>query len=367
MIKKLILRVLLMLMGIVSVNTTFAQSTKFLTEKPGKFVFGNYLNKCPGVDYNLLTNNLSTITEWIHLNDSIVNTPIGFEAGVKLSGNLCDKMKKMEEYGIQSLINISFRFFYLENGVSITASDWAAHDVEFLINNPINLISTQFDEAEFQTDDPQQLKQPLEKALANLKRYYTTAPVINEITPGVRLYASDTGTWFKGSLLVVNPDQPEIWIPVTVKEIMEAKLDYYKVKKEIDRINMEKNLEAWTKMNFKPDPGQLPTTTVYDEIKKEFENFTAEELGSPAYSCADCGISMINARSEGRAVVRFNPVCWDRTLPSTAVQFISMNYRPATNEEMGEFILNNNGLTDYVGLFNNNLPIEKMGVLIQQK
>ena len=79
------------------------------------------------------------------------------------------------------------------------------------------------------------------------------------------------------------------------------------------------------------------------------------------------GISKINTHGEGNAVMKINPACWDITLPVTAVQFISFEYRPATKEELEEFNLNDNGLTDCFGLSNNSFSIEKMGVLIQQK
>jgi hypothetical protein len=104
-------------------------------------------------------------------------------------------------------------------------------------------------------------------------------------------------------------------------------------------------------------------------IKKEFENFTAEELSLPAYSGAneESGISKINVRGDGRAVVRFNPSCWDRSLPVTAVQYMSWRYRTESELELEKFKPRNGGLTDFEGMFFNSLPVEKMGVLIQKK
>ena len=338
---------------------------KFLTDKPGKFILQNKLNKCQGIDINTFSKNLTTITEWIHQNNPVFNPPVGYDASVSFSGNSCDKITDKRDFGIQCRINFSFHYFYIENGIPQTATDWAAFDTEININNPITQISHQFDEAGFKTDDPPHLKQPLEKARENLHTYYTTAPVIKEIAPGVRLYAE--GGWFKGVLLVFNPDRPDIWIPVSVKEIMEAKLAYNKVEQEIDSIKFEKALVEWTKMNFKPV--QVNRPNIYDLIKKEFENFTSEELSLPAYSGAseESGISTINVRGDGRAVVKFNPACWDRSLPVTAVQYMSWQYRPESELELEKFKPRNNGLTDYVGLFFNSLPVEKLGVLIQKK
>jgi hypothetical protein len=341
-----------------------AQDSQYLPDKPGKFILQNKLNKCQGFDLASFSKNLTSIAEWIHKNDSIVNLPIGFDASVSLSGNSCDKITRIEDYGIQSRINFSFHYFYVENGVSLTATDWAAHGTEILINNPINLISTRFTETGSLTDDPPRLKQPLEKALENLQKYYTTNPVLIEIAPGVRLFAPGSG-WAKGSLLIFNPDRPDIWIPVTVKEIMTSKLAYYKIKQEIDSIKYEKTLAEWAKLNFRPDQVMRPNQ--YNVIKKEYENFSTEELDLLAYSSPQSGISTINARGEGSAVVRFNPDCWDRTLPLTSVQFMSFDYRSATKAQLEEFKKSNQGLTDYVGLFFNNMPVEKMGELIQRK
>jgi len=335
-----------------------AQNSQYLPDKTGKFILKIQLNKCPGIDLPSLTKNVAAIAEWVHQNNTVLNPPVGYDASVTLTGNWCDKIQNNEDFGIQSRINFSFHYFYIENGVSQTATDWAAHDTEININNPINLISQQYDETGFQSDDPPCLKQPLEKALENLRKYYNSAPVEKDIAPGVRLYSG-------GHLLVFNPDRPDIWIPVTVMEIMEAKMTYYKIKQEIDSIKYEKDLAAWAKLNFKPD--QVMRPNIYDIIRKEFENFTPEELSQPAYSSPQSGISTINSNGEGRAVVRFNPACCNRALPATAVQFMSLEFKPRIKAEFEEFKQNNGGLIDYVGFFVNNLPVEKMGVLIQRK
>jgi len=353
--------VLILFMG-----ASFAQDFVYQPDKPGKFIFDNHLDKCPGVDATAFTSKLTIIVEWVRRNNPVLDHPTGFDALVGLTGSYCDGKNKKEDYGLRSSINFSFNHFYIENGVSCKATGNTAHGTEIIINSPIYYISTQFDEAGFKTDDPPHLKQPLEKALQNLHTYYTTAPIIKEIAPGVRLYA-EVG-WFKGVLLIFNPDRPDIWIPVTVKEIMEAKLAYYKVKQEIDSINYEKMVAGWAKMNFTPDPNHSMRPMLYDVIKKEFGNFTDEELSKPAYSGAseESGVSTINVRGDGRAVVKFNPACWDRSLPVTAVQYMSWQYRPESELELEKFKPRNNGLTDYVGLFFNSLPVEKLGELIQR-
>jgi hypothetical protein len=370
MIKIKKLNLLLIMIGIIFfAKTSFGQSTQYQPDKPGKLIVENHLSKCPGVDVSAVDQKLSSIVAWMRQNNPAMNPPVGFDAAINFSGNLCDDIKKNEAFGKQSSIYISFRYFYIENGVSKATTDWAAHGAEIIINNPIRYISSQFDETGFQTNDPPHLKQPLRKALENLKKYYVTAPVIKEIAPGVRLYAPNPGTWFVGTLIVFNPDLPDIWIPVTVKEIMEAKLAYYKIKQEIDSINYEKTLVQWAKMNFKPATGQSMRPMLYDMIMKEYKSFSAEELEHPAFSSSagESGVSMINSHGDGRPVVRFNPACWDRSQPESAIQYMSMEYRPATKQELEEFKQRNGGLADYAGLFFNSLPVEKMGELIQKR
>lgn len=354
---------------LLAVQMSAQESFRHQPDKPGKFIFNNQLVKYPGVDVPTLQKNLSTLVEWVRQNDEVINHPVGFDALVDMTGLFGDTKIRQENFGVRSFISFSFNHFYIENGVSCTATGNTAHGTEIFVNSPIYYISTRFDEAEFKTDDPPHLRQPLEKARENLKKYFTTAPIIREMAPGVRLYAPSPGTWFKGALLVFNPERPDIWIPVTVKEIMEVKLAYYKVKHEIDSINYEKMVAGWAKMNFNPDPEHAMRPRLYQTIKKEFESFTAEELSLPAYSGSseESGISTINARGDGRAVVKFNPACWDRSLPVTSVQFMTLQYRPATTQELEEFKQPNGGLEDYVGKFYSNLPVEKMGVLIQKK
>jgi hypothetical protein len=63
----------------------------------------------------------------------------------------------------------------------------------------------------------------------------------------------------------------------------------------------------------------------------------------------------------------FNPDCWNRSLPVTVVQYLSWQYRTETEEELEKFKPRNDGLSDFVGLFFNSLPVERMGILIDKK
>lgn len=340
-------------------NGVTAQNIEFLTDKQGEYVVKSQLNTCPGLDIATYSANLKTVTGWFKKNNPVFIPPKGFDAIVTMGGNICDDDRHSSYYGIMSHIHFAFYYFYLQNGEMKQATGWSAHGTEIKINNPTSNIGSTFDESGFKTGDPPALKQPLEEALAKLKQYYTTNPVEREISPGVTLFKG-------GYLLVFNPDRPWIWKPVTVGELMEAELAYYRIKKEIDSINYQKTLEKWAKLNYTPPA--ITNISVYDILIKDYRSFSAEELNQPASINRDGGnITGIRADGAGMPVMKFNAECWDRNLPPTAVQFISLEYRPATKDELQQFVKRNDGLTDYVSLYMNNLPIEELNVLIHKK
>lgn len=346
-------------------SSLFAQIDHFLPDKAGEWKpinrFGN--DNCTVLaEKSAYLANMISIAEWVHRNNEVVAKPIGFDAKVVFT-QPCHPVANNSAYrghGYQGEFHIHFQRFFINSDTG-KEDVWENYcpNIGIYINNPIRDISIQYDETGYQTGDPPQFKQSLERALENLKRYYNASPVTNEVEPGVRIHTN-------GYVLVFNPDQPEYWIPVTVKEVMEAKLAYYKVKKEIDETRKSKALQEWAKLGYVPENSISVST--YDMIKKEYDSFTPEELTSKAYyASGDESVSGISTREEGWPVMRFNPECWDRTLPPSAVQFVSMEYKPRSKDELEDFYKDNNDVHDYVGLFVNAMPVEKMGELIKKK
>lgn len=341
-----------------------AQTDHYLPEKPGEWKpinrFGND-NCIVLAEKAAYLANMISVAEWMHRNNGVVAKPVGFDAKVVFN-QPCSQVvnnSAYRGYGYQGDFYIHFQLFFIN--INTGKEDvWENYcpNIGIDINNPIRDISNHYDETGFQTGDPPQFKQPLERALENLKQYYNVSPVEKEVFPGVRIYTN-------GHILVFNPDRPEYWIPVTVKEVMEAKLAYYKVKQEIEEIKNRKALQEWAKLGFVP--ANSVRVFAYEMIKKEYDSFTPEELKSQAYYKGGEGsISCINARKEGWPVMRFNPECWDRTLPPSAVQFVSMEYKPRSKYELDDFYKSNNDAYDYVGLFVNAMPVEKMRELIKK-
>jgi hypothetical protein len=323
-------------------------------EKAGGLIIKSENPGCGSpADQLAFTRNLNRIAEWFHQNNLVLKTPRGFLAWVHLT-SFCPELKPL--WG--GSINISFRYFYTENGKEETATGWSAHDTDILLNRPIYNLGTRIDEAEFKTGDPPQLKQPLEKALESLHQYYMVLQIAKEIAPGIRLYQN-------GRLVVYNPDRPYIWIPVTVKEFAEAKLSYYKVKQGIDDAGMKKANETWAKLDPQIKPVNGPS--LFELLTKEYSSFKPEELNEWAYTDgAGDGIFGINGARRGRQIMKLNEEYWNKSLPGTAVQFISMDYRPQSQKELDDFPRRNYGLLDYVGLFMNALDPARMSDLIQK-
>ncbi|HEX7494892.1 MAG TPA: hypothetical protein VF346_11775 [Bacteroidales bacterium] len=343
-------------------GTIRAQTYKYFPDKPGKFIIENNLSNCPGVDILSLKKNLTLIVEWFHQNEVLLNPPKGFDANISLSGNLysSDAHPLGKGYGIMCSLNLSFRYFYAEKNVFHTASGWSAHDFDININQPLyNILGTRFGDRDFESGDEPRFEKSLHLAYEQLQKYYSVFPLEKVISPGVKL--------FKGSHLVISdPNQPEICLPVTVKEIMDALIGYYKVRKEMDEIKSSKLIKemAAKGMKLNIDSNQ---PSVYDFILKEYSAFTPDELNRQAWVSSGEGISGINCKGLGNRVIRFNPECWNLKLPETAVQFISMDYKPGSKADLEEFSRDNNQLTDYESLFMNALPLERMGEMILKK
>jgi hypothetical protein len=168
------------------------------------------------------------------------------------------------------------------------------------------------------------------RGLFELKDMFVVFPLVKEFASGVRLYGD-------GNLIVFSSNRPEFWSPLTAREVVIAKLDFYR----------------------KDDK------SIYDFIKPLIDKMSEEELNAPAYFGSDDAILNVNGKQDGLKILRFNKDYWDQSLPKTAIQFIRLWYRPTNEFDMDEFI-NNNGHPHYGQLLMNDLPLKELGSLIQK-
>jgi hypothetical protein len=181
-------------------------------------------------------------------------------------------------------------------------------------------------------DDPAAIEKPMEDAVKKLGEYFTVAPVDIKIAPGITLYQD-------GNLVVANPARPPYWVPATVKEVFEAKMNYYRIRPD-DKL-------------------------VYDFLKSAYEELSAVALYADAYYGSEDGIVNINSTGTGPQIMKFNKAYYDRSLPKTAIQLLSFHWSYADENAFAEFIKNNNH-PDYVGLFKNGIDLKELAALIEK-
>jgi hypothetical protein len=285
---------------------------RFLPNKPGKWTVKSKLNNLPKKEKTDFENNLTSIAEWFHKNVKMLAEPAGFDLPVTFGGMWNDEYKTRDyNYAYRCEIDFTFQLFIIEKGKE---TKWTIEPpyYEIDINNTEAGHGSNFD-------------------IGEMKGLFVVFPLVKEIAPGVRLYGD-------GNLIVFNPTRPEFWIPLTVREIVNAKLAYY---------NKEDK-------------------SIYDFIKPLIDKMSDEELNAPAYYGSDDAILSVNGKQDGLQIMRFNKDYWDCSLPKTAIQFIRMWYRSEDEFDMNEHI-KNNGHPHYGQLLMNELPLKELGSLIQKQ
>jgi hypothetical protein len=176
-----------------------------------------------------------------------------------------------------------------------------------------------------------------------MKELFLVFPLVAELAPGVRYYDSENRS--SGSLVIFNPNRPSYWLPVTTREVVNAKL------------------EQW-----KDEPMYL------DFVKPIIAKMSQEELNAPAFYGSDDGILNVNGKGEGLQLMRFNPSYWDRSLPITDIQFLTIIYsefglgnRSKDDLEAWEReYYTNNGHINYHQEVNKQLSIKELAKLISK-
>jgi len=283
-----------------------------------------------------LHRNVKKVAEWFIQKAPVLSNPKGFDLWVYFTGYWNDKYKLQPgNYGRRGELNFDFRMFYREGGQwKVEPPHWS-----FEINNTEYGHGTNSNLPGWDnTKDPESLEKPMNKAAADLNDLFRVFPFVRDIAPGVRLYGG-------GNLIVFNPDRPPFWVPVTVRQVAEMKLAYYSL---IDKI-------------------LLPV------LKEEIAKLTTEELNAPAFSGHD-EFFVLNVHPEmadktnenGGQMMRFNPEYWDRSLPPSAIQFMTFYYPERSQTETEEFFTNN-GYSIFGDVVMNSIKLEDLSGLIMRK
>jgi len=269
--------ILTLIPGLIGLNC-YSQTT-YYTEKQGAYSYNNNIKT--GEDAIIaFGNNVKTVSDYFYNLIPVMKANKGFDLKATLTGYWDDEYKACPwNYGLRGELNFDFQLFVKENGKegkwTVEPPHWSLD-----INNT-------------EEGHGGMIKEDTGGSL--LKELFVVFPLVKEIAPGVNYYDCEARTC--GSLVVFNPARPNYWLPVTVREVILAKLEACK-----------------------------DDTFMTDFIKPLIAKMSDEELKAPAFNESEDGILHVNGRGEGLQYMRFNPDYWDKTLPVSAIQFLTIHY-----------------------------------------
>lgn len=319
----------------VPVYITAQGNPKYITAKAGKWTLYNNM-KMKTNAYADFARNVQSVAEWMHQRIPLMKEPRGFDLETTIFSIWDEDYKlRVANYAMRCELAFDFQLFLLENGKE---TKWMVEPPRwsFYMNNTASGHGSNwcnYEGYKVQVDDPS-LEKPLGKAIAGLCDIFPVFPLEKEIAPGVQLFGD-------GNLVVFNPDRPPFWVPVTVKEALELRLAYYSIR---------------------PTDKQQ----VYPYLKKAYDEMSVEELNAPAYLSNHDAVVVVSAKTTGLQLMRFNKDYWNRSLPPSAIQFITMYYAPYNEKAEQEFI-KNNGRPNYPQKVRDALPLAELASLIMKK
>lgn len=321
--------------------------SEFLPDKPGKWSYSGNI-KTPGTDYAAFNKNLSAVAEWFHQNTPMLKNPAGYDLHAMSYAISDDNYKKnAANYGLRSEMVFAFQLFLSDLS---RGGKWTVEppDYSFYINNTETGHGTNpnyhhFEAEYFNYTHPNSKykytsadEKAINDAVVKLNGIFAVFPFAKEMAPGVHVYKESVDGHFY-HIIVFNPERPPYWLPVTLKELAEIHLEYYTSQK---------------------DEFLLP------QLKKEIAEFSEEELNAPAYFGHDTHyVLRANGKNEGMQLMRFNPDYWDKSLPPSAIQYMTFYYPQMTEAHLEESF-RNNGRPNYAQLLVNQINWKGVAELI---
>lgn len=266
----------------------FSQS-EFDYSKSGKFIyekvnFGNHENAPEIVAFE---RNAKQLINFFTEQVPFLKANKGFDLHVVFSGQdkyddtTQKRVLKAHQYSLNAELRFLFELF-LNNG-----KKWTNEPPEFRIY--INETETGSHGGLYNDGDDNSF----------LKKTFLVFPIVKEIAPGVHYYNCEAQTC--GQIVVFNPNRPAYWLPVTVRQMVLAKLKFY-------------------------NTGNTADKAVYNFIKPIIDAMSEKDLDAPAFYGSEDAILNVNGKGQGLQIMRFNPEYWDRTLPASAIQYFTIAY-----------------------------------------
>lgn len=292
------------------------KSKNHLPNKPGIWKY-DYKIQAKTADEIQFKKNVTNLVEWFHQQIPLFASPKGYNLWALATG-MWDNHYRFSpiNYGLRAEINFYFHMFFSDGSIWKVELPESCY-YSFNINNTQGGILNhhgQFPYFDHLKDNPK-LEKAINTAASKLDDIKTIFPFKESLADGVDLFEESPGS-NRRHIVIFNPERPPYNIPVTVKEVATAYLEYYSLyqKTELDLMLLQ-------------------------ELKKEIANIPAEELNAQAYTGHNSNIVFrFNGQKLGMPLVRFNPEYWDRSLPPSAIQYLSFYVPQVTEVEIQDYL-----------------------------
>lgn len=287
---------------IVAQHQAFAQDKILLKDKPGTFKIettelnglgpDQYFKSCGYTESesDAAAKNLTAVVD-IFRGNPVLKDIKGFDGEAYLNGGRCNTKFG---YGLPSTVKFYFKTWSLRKGKEV---QWINEPPEwrFEVNMTEKFCSNGFNVSDYSNSynptNPAFSEKGANKSTVALRELFLLPGVKEEVCPGIDRYGDN--------LIVFNPERPEYWRQVNIREVFRLLMDY------------------WQQV-----PDKIQVETMLPILENEFSNFSETEKDGFAYFGNPESISRIGSAKNETPVMRPNADYWNRKLPRSAIQFM---------------------------------------------
>jgi len=297
--------IIYILMFLSVLPATAQKKYRYAPAATGKWTY-TYLNESKGsyrsdanyvlspAELTVFKNKINTVVETLHQNP-VTQSPVGYEATI--TAGIFANMYRYK-YNVANLkgkipqAEIILRFCPLHEEIATGKIIKDCMEVEHcdVFLNSLERTVTLYGSA---YEDPAANKNPLDAAASKMNGVFQAPEIFQQPAPGVTLYTNSV-------MVFAKPGRP-YWLPVTAGEYFDLLIQY------------------WTLQSEKEG-----NSLFLDMLLQEKQKFTEASLQLPAYN-GENPASQITVVPNNRPYMRLNPDFFDKQLPRTAVQLITVH------------------------------------------
>ncbi len=281
----------------------FSQETEDLSTYRGKWVVTDYNKSYEWFAERFYKMNASELTKY-HATTEKLLTYLGSQAVAQNPVGVTLEVKSRTTYNhydhelypvkpterVKAEVFVPFCSLFLKNGKVEAACDEVPY-IDVITNDEREVFESGMNYD--QLDDKQAVNQYKEM-------FYLPGKLL-DLGSGVFLY----NWYYKNRLVVARSDRP-LWLPVTNREYIERTMIYYKASLKEGKINQ----------------------MAMDLLIAEIASIPPEIMSLPCYVDRNAGLTLteivVNGQVSEFPVYKLNPDYFDKTLPRTAVQLVTM-------------------------------------------